>query len=269
MGIVEAIKNGFGKSSKLINVVIVFFAFNVVIGLLSLPLANPANAGNPGVVAVSVISSVVFFLAFIFLQGGALGLVKDNIKTGSIGMAQFVAYGKKYYLRILGLLLLYILIAVGVVLILSLLSAGILLMGDNFLTRSLVAALVTAAAAAVITFLLFPIYAVVVDDVGAITALKKGIATAKENFWKTLGLFTVMLIVSLVISLVIGFIVGLLTVPLSTNVSQVLIAIVNAAVQSYIPIVMMIAFMGFYLSLEDKTAGQQSSASGPGDLMNQ
>lgn len=259
MGIMEAIKKGFGQTSKLMNVVLVFFIFNVVIGLISLPLANPARAGNPGIVAVSIISSIIFFLIFIFLQGGALGLVKDRIKTASASMAQFTEYGKKFYLRILGLLLLYILIAVGIVLILSLISAGLLLLGDNIVTRSIVATVVTVVAVAVITLLVYPIYSIVVDDIGALAALKKGVAVAKSNFWKTLGLFILMLLISLLISLIIGFIIGLVTVPLSVGISQVLIAIVNAAVQSYIPIVMMVAFMSFYMSLTAGAAPQESA----------
>lgn len=250
MGIIEAVKKGFGQTQKLMNVVLVFFIFNVVVGLISLPLANPARAGNPGIIAVSIISSVLFFLIFIFLQGGALGLVKDEIKTANSSMAQFTDYGKKFYLRILGLLILYILVAIAVVLVLSLISAGLLLIGDNIVTRGIVAAIVTVVAVGVITLLIYPVYAIVVDDIGAFAALKKGMAIAKDNFISTLGLFIVLLIISLVISLLIGFVVGLITVPLSVAISQVIIAIVNAAVQSYIPVVMMVAFMGFYMSLE-------------------
>jgi hypothetical protein len=80
-----------------------------------------------------------------------------------------------------------------------------------------------------------------------------------------LGLFALLLVISLLISLIIGFIVGLLTVPFGPNVSQVIIAIVNAAVQSYIPIVMMVAFMSFYLSLvgTEPKAGE----AGGGDVL--
>jgi len=257
MGILEAVKKGFTETSKLMNVVLVFFVFNVVIGLISLPLANPERAGNPGIVTVSIISSILFFLIFIFLQGGALGLVKDQIKSAAANMAQFTDYGKKFYLRILALLLLYILIAIGVVLVLSLISAGVLLLGDNVATRSIVAVIVTLAAVGIIALLVYPVYSIVVDDIGALPALKKGILVAKTNFFKTLGLFIVMLIVSLIISLIVGFIIGLVTVPLPIGISQVLIAIVNAAVQSYIPIVMMVAFMSFYMSL---TAGAAPAA---------
>lgn len=249
MGVIEAIKRGFALTGKLMNVVFLFFVFNVAIGLISLPLANPARAGEPGIVAMSVISSILFFLLFIFLQGGALGLVKDLIKTGSASMANLAKYGKVFYLRILGLLLIYIVIAVGVVLLFGLVGAGILLIGDNIVTRSIVAAIVTAAAIAIITFLVYPIYSVVADDVNPLMALKKGVVIAKANFWKTLGLFIVMLLISLAISLIVGFIVGLVTVPLPAKVGPVLIAIANGLVQSYLPIVMMGAFMSFYMAL--------------------
>ena len=253
MTIFDAVKKGFTQTGKLMNVVLVFFVFNVVVGLISLPLANPDKVGDPGVIAISVISSILFFLVFIFLQGGALGLVKDQLKSASASMAQFTDYGKKFYVRILALLIMYILLAVAVVLVLSLISAGILLLGDNMATRSVVAMLVTMVAIGVITLLLYPIYVIVAEDTGAVAALKKGIETAKSNFWRTLGLFALMLVVSLVISLVIGFVIGIISVPLPAQASQVLVALVNAAVQSYIPIVMMVAFMSYYMSL---TSGQ-------------
>lgn len=259
MGIFEAVKKGFAQTMKLMNVVLVFFIFNVVVGLISLPLANPERAADPGIVAVSIISSVLFFLIFIFLQGGALGLVKDQIKTASASMAQFTEYGRKFYLRILGLLCLYIILAIGVVLLLSLTSAGLLLLGDNLAVRSIVATIVTVVAIVVITLLVYPIYVIVAEDKGPIESLKKGVQVAKNNFWRTLGLFVVMLIVSLVISLIVGFIVGLITVPMPVAISQIIIAIVNAIVQAYIPVIMMVAFMAFYLSLTEGAAPQQTA----------
>jgi hypothetical protein len=249
MGILDAVKKGFGDTTKLMNVVLIFFVFNVIVGLVSLPMTNPENVGNPQVVAASVITSIIFFLAFIFLQGGALGMVKDQLKTGSASLGQFANYGKKFYLRILGLLLIYILIAIGVILILSLISAGLLLLGDNVFIRSIVAVIVTVAAVGVITLLIYPIYSIVSEDVGPVTALKRGVSAAKGNFLRTLGLFMVLLLVMLVISLIIGFFVGLVTIPLGENASRIILAIVNAAVQSYVPIVMMVAFMSMYLAV--------------------
>jgi len=263
MGIMEVIKKGFSETTKLMNVVLVFFVFNVVIGMISLPLTNPANAGNPGTVTLSVVSSILFFLVFIFLQGGAMGTVKDQIKTASSNLAEFAGYGKNFYLRILGLLLVYLLIAIGVVLVLALISAGILLLGDNVATRSIVAVIVTIVAVGIITLLVYPIYSVVVDDCGPIAALKNGVVVAKNNFGKTLGVFIVMLLISLLISLIIGFLAGLVTIPLGDTVSRILLAIVNAAVQSYIPIVMMVAFMSLYMALSGGSAPQPVQAQEP------
>ncbi|MFH1411937.1 MAG: hypothetical protein ABIG55_04750 [Candidatus Omnitrophota bacterium] len=255
MGIVGVIKKGFVEVQKLMNVVLAFFFFNALIGLISLPISNPDRAGQPGIMLISVVSSILFFFVFILLQGGALGLIKDHIKGGTADIFRLMEYGKKFYVRILSLLLLYILVAVAVVLLLSLISAGLLFMGDNVMTRTLVAVIVTAAAIVMITLLIYPIYAIVAEDKGAIEGFKKGIQVAKSNFARSLGLFMGLLLVSLLISLAVGFVTGLLSVPLGGNISQVVIAIVNAAVQSYISVVMMIAFMSFYLSITGSSAG--------------
>lgn len=249
MGIVEAVKKGFSLSGKLLNVVLIFFVLNVVMGLVSLPLARPENAGQPGIAAISFVLSIVFFLIFIFLQGGALGLVRDIYKSGALNMAKFTEYGKKYYLKILSLLLIYILIAIVLVLVLALIGSGILAIGDNVLTRTVIGAIAAVVTLLTIVVLLFPIYSIVVDETGVIAALKKGAKLGWDNFWKVLGLFLLLVIISVLISLVIGFIIGLITVPLPFTVTQVIITIINSAIQSYIPIVMMLALMGYYLGL--------------------
>ncbi|MFH1381195.1 MAG: hypothetical protein ABIH57_03385 [Candidatus Omnitrophota bacterium] len=251
MGILEAVKKGFSMSGKLMKVVLIFFILNTIMGLISLPLASPENAGNTGIAAVSIAISIVFFAIFIFLQGGALGLARDTHKTGTADMGNFSAYGKKYYVRILGLLLLYILIAVGIVLILALIGSGILAIGDSAFTRTLIGVIAALIAFAAITVLLFPIYSIVADDNSIMAALKKGIKIGRENFLRVFGLFLTLVIVSIVISIVVGFLIGIVTVPLPFKVTQILITIINSAVQSYIPIVMMLSLMGFYLGLSN------------------
>ena len=227
-------------------------------GLISLPLASPANAANPAVVAGSLVVSLAFFVIFIFLQGGALGLVRDKIKTGAANLSGFVGYGKKYYVRILGLLGLYVLIAVALVLVLALVGSGILLVGNNIFTRTLVGAIALIATVITIVLLLFPIYSIVLEDNGVFQAVKAGLKVAKSDFWKTLGLFTVLILASVLISLVIGFIAGLVTIPLPFGITQIVITIVNSAVQSYVPIVMMAALMGYYMGLKRPAEGSQA-----------
>jgi hypothetical protein len=254
----EAIKKGFSLSGKLMKVVTIFFILNVIMGLISLPLSQPENAGKPGIVAISLMVSLVFFLIFIFLQGGALGLSRDIHKTGVCGMSNFASYGKKYYVRILGLLLIYILIAIAVVLVLALIGSGILALSDGTFTRILVGVIAAVAALSVITVLLFPIYSIVADENGVIAAFKKGTKIGWDNFWQVLGLFLSLILISVLISLVIGLIIGLVTAPLPVKISQVVITIINSAIQSYIPIVMMLALMGYYLGLPK---GSESSSS--------
>lgn len=262
MGTVETIKKGFSLSGKLKKVILIFFALNTIMGLASLPLARPENAGNPGTIAMSFILSVIFFVIFVFLQGGALGLAKDAHKTGDADMSNFVSYGKKYYVKILGLLLLYVLIAAALVLVLGLAGSGILALMNNLFTRTLIGVVAGVAAFAIIILLLFPIYAVVADEAGVVEALKKGIAIGRENFWKIAGLFACLVLISVLVSLVVGFVIGLITVPLPFTLTQIIITVVNSAVQSYIPIVMMLALMGYYLGLTAKgSEGPQGSSS--------
>jgi len=61
-----------------------FFVFNLIVLFISLPLSNPARATQPGTVVASVIVSILFFLVFIFFQGGALGLTLDLLKKGGV-----------------------------------------------------------------------------------------------------------------------------------------------------------------------------------------
>ena len=260
MGIAEAVKKGFTLSGKLLNVVLLFFVLNAVMGLVGLPFAKPENAGQPGIVAISFVLSVVFFFIFIYLQGGALGLSRDIHKTGAANMANFAAYGKKYYVKILGLLLLYILIAIALVLVLGLAGSGILALVNNAFTKTLVGVVAGIVALIAVVILLFPIYSIVADDTSVMQAFKKGVALGKANFASILGLFASLAIISILISLGIGFVVGLITVPLPVGITQIIITIVNSAVQSYVPIVMMLALMGYYLGLANKGPGSPQAS---------
>jgi len=258
MGIAEAVKNGFALSGKLMKVVTIFFVFNLIMGLVSLPFANPENAGQPGIALISFLLSLVFFAIFIFLQGGALGMAKDVYKKGVANISDFSAYGKKYYGRILGLLLLYIAIGLVLALLLVLGGSGVLALADNAITRTIITAIAILVVLVTIILFLFPLYSIVTEENSVIQAFKKGVKVGRENFWKVLGLFLVLVFISVIISIIVGFIVGLVTVPMPFTASQILITIANSVVQAYIPIVMMLALMGYYMGL----IKQQESSEG-------
>ncbi len=260
MGIVEAVKQGFLLSKKLLQVVLIFFILNAIMGLISLPFTTPENAGNPAIAVVSFLLTVVFFAIFIFLQGGALGLVRDVHKTGACDMSNFKAYGKKYYLKILSLLGLYVLIAVGVALVLFLIGGGALAIANNPFIRTLIAVIAVIVALCAVVMLLFPVYSIVADESTVLEAVKKGISISRNNFWEALKIFLLLLVISIVASLVIGFIVGLVTIPLPLIVTRIVITIANSAVQAYIPVVMMLVLMGYYLGLTKKAESPQDPA---------
>ena len=256
MGIIEAVKKGFGLSIKQVNLIVLFFIVNAVMGLVSMPFANPENAGQPPVVAASLAISFVFFLIFVFLQGGALGILKDVYKQGSGAFSNFVSYGKKFYMRILGLFLLYIVIALIVVLLLALLGSGLLAIADNAFMRGFVAAIAIVFMFLAIVELIFPIYIIVCEDTGVISALLKGLKMSWDNFWKVLGLFIVLAVIAIIIGLLVGLVTGLVTFPLPFTAGQVVLTIVNSLVQSFIAIFMWVSFMGYYLGLKSSQTSQ-------------
>lgn len=256
MGIMEAVKKGFALSIKQINLIVLFFIVNAVMGLISMPFANPENAGQPAVIAASLGISFVFFLIFVYLQGGALGMLRDVHKQGSAVFSNFAQYGKKFYLRILGLFLLYIAIALVIVLLLALAGSGILAIADNAFTRGLVAAVAIVIMFGIIVELIFPIYIIVCEDSSVIKSLVKGLKVSWDNFWKVLGLFLVLAVIAVIIGLLVGLVTGLVTFPLPFTVGQIILTIVNSLVQSYIAILMWITFMGFYLSLKGSDSQQ-------------
>lgn len=256
MGIIETVKKGLTLSVKQVNLIVLFFIVNAVMGLISMPFANPENAGQAPVIAASLGISLVFFLIFIFLQGGALGILKDVYKQGSGVFSNFVSYGKKFYLRILGLFLLYIAIALIIVLLLALAGSGLLAIADNAFMRGLVAAIAIVIMFATIVELIFPIYIIICEDTSVIKAFVKGLKISWDNFWKVLGLFLVLAIIAVIIGLVVGLVTGLVTFPLPFVLGQVILTIVNSLVQSFIAILMWTAFMGYYLNLKGSEASQ-------------
>jgi hypothetical protein len=260
MNIGETVKKGFVLANKLLKVVLIFFILNAIMGLISLPLTTPEKAGMPAVAAASFVLSIVFFAIFIFLQGGALGLVRDLHKTGACDINNFSVYGKKYYVKILGVLLLYVSIAVLVALVLFAIGGGLLFIANNALVRTLVAVIAIVVGLIAVILLLFPVYSIVADENTVIAAIKKGISVSRNNFWNVLKIFLLLIILSIGISLIVGFLIGLVTIPLPLMVTRIVITLVNSAVQAYIPIVMMLVLMGYYLGLTKEASPQSPAA---------
>ena len=103
-GVIEAIKKGFGIAAKSLGLVLILIIFNLIGNIISMPFVTTnGQAPSPDTMTGAIIFTVVFILISIFLQGGALNLVRDSIKEGKSKLSLFASYGAKYYVKLLGL----------------------------------------------------------------------------------------------------------------------------------------------------------------------
>jgi len=258
-GVFEAIKRGFGIATKSLGLVLVLIVFNLIGNLVSIPFEVPAGqAPSPQMMPATIILIMVVVLISIFIQGGALGLVRDAIKEGRMKLASFASYGAKYYLKLLGLGVLIILI-IGIVALI----AGLLIAVTVPLKNAVVSAVAIAFAIAIgviaslfyfIPFTLSP-YALICEDLGVIAALKRSLTVAKKPFIRILLLillFVVVILISLGIGMVLGFIVGLISSMMPAMAGKILMAVAASVINGYLGVAMMAAFMVYYLSLAAK-----------------
>ena len=265
MGIIEAIKKGFGLANKVLNLVLLVFVFNLIWNLAGIPMGRmtpPPGGTIP--IAVALIS-VLFILISILVQGGVLASVKDAIKTGTASLGKFISYGKKLYLRLLGLGLILILI-IG---ILGLLSALIISLaapsGSTILfIIALIGGIVIGGLGLYLVILLFPApYVLVAEDVGVVKAIKGSISFVRGNLLRVLGLVVLLILISLGIGLVIGLIGGGLSLVIKGVASQILIGLLNSALNAYLSVLVTGAMMSFYLaSGSGASAAAESSPAG-------
>ncbi len=266
MGVIEAIKKGFGVTAKGMSLVAVLFVFNLLGNLATLPFApTPGSAVTAQATLPLLAISLVFILISIFIQGGSLGLVRDIIKEGSMKLSALMQYGTKYYVRlfILGLI---ILLFVAVVALLAALTIGLTAPLNSAVVSgtAIVAVLAITIALALyffIPFILSP-YAIVCDELSPIEALKKGIAVGRNPFSRvfTLLLLVVLLVlIALGVGFLIGLLVGLVSVVIPTGAAKMLMLVVSSIVNSYLGVVATAAFMAYYLAKKDSPAKAASS----------
>lgn len=270
MGILEAIKKGFGIASKNMLLVLVLFIFNLIwnlaniailpAGVLPTPGAAAATppAVPPQVALATLLFSALFILISIFMQGGSLGLVRDYIKEGKTKLSKFVSYGFKYYLRLLGLGLLIILVVLIVAMIAALIIIATAPLNNMVVTviASIIAAVIGLAGIYFVILLVMSPYALICEEVGVIEAMKKSLRLVKKTFWKVLLLLILLILIAIGIGVLLGMLTGLLTVAIPQKAGQMVIGVINSIFNGYFGIVMMAAFMAFYLSV----AGKEKSA---------
>ena len=263
MGIMEAIKKGFAVASKNLVLVALLFVFNAIWALGSIPLINPAQVTAP-ITAAALGFSVLFILVSIFVQGGTLGLVRDFMKAGSSKLTSFASYGLKYYLRlfVLGLIIVLVVGVAALVATILITATAPLKQAAVTVIATVIAVIIGLAALYFVILLLMAPYSLVCDEAGIAASIKNSMDFVKKTFWKMVLLLVLLILISFGVGFIIGFIVGLITIAMPPKVGQAVIGLSNSAFNGYLGVVMIAAFMAFYLGLSKKepAAGKTQSA---------
>lgn len=273
MGMLEAIKKGFGVASKNLVLILVLFVFNLIWNMVNIVIipagivpapgtdASQAPMIPQGVALTTIVFSMLFVLVSIFMQGGSLGVVRDYIKEGKMKLSQFVSYGLKYYLRLLGLGLIIILFVLIIAVIAALIVAATAPLNNTIVTviASVVAIAIGLVGIYFVILLVMSPYTMVSDEIGVIEAMKRSMRVVKKSFWKILLLLILLVLIAIGIGVLAGVVTGLLTVAFPPKVGQIIIGVVNSLFNGYFGIVMMASFMALYMALagQEKTVAQK------------
>lgn len=265
MNIVDAIKKGFGAANKNLILVVFLFVFNLIWNMINITLAPQAVLPAPGEAATPpvlppqtaflvLLTSVLFILLSVFMQGGSMGVVKDYIKEGKAKLGKFASYGLKYYLRLFGLGILIILFVLIVAIIAALIIALTTPLNNVVATviASIVAIAIGVAGVYMVLLLVLSPYSLICDDAGVIVSMKKSMRIVRKAFLKVLLLLVLLVLIAIGIGFLLGILTGILTVVLPAGVGQIIIGIVNSLFNGYFGVVMIAAFMTCYLALAEK-----------------
>lgn len=266
---IDSIKKGFVVATMNPVLILVLFIFNLIWNMINVAIIPAPAVTAPGVVPaaatapevspqtalLTLLITVIFILLSIFMQGGSLGLVKDYIKGNKMNLGKFASYGLKYYLRLLGVGVIIILLIVIAALIAGLIVAVVTPLNNVVATviATIIAIAVGLACIYFVIRLVMSPYALVCDESGIIQAMKNSMNVVRgKYFWKVLLLLVLIVLIAIGIGVLVGIITGLITVAMPPKAGQTIIGVVNSLFNGYLGIVMMAAFLSYYLTLQEK-----------------
>jgi len=255
MKIMEAIKKGFNVTSKNKGLLTVLFIFNFIWNIATLPFmlkTQPANAVTLPLNAPLLVLSIIFIFLNIFMQGGVLGVLKDIIPSeGKVALKDLVGYGKKFYVRFLGMGLFILAILILAALVLGIIISIAAAVKNVIL--NIIVAVVGLALLAIALYYLFLIffspYALVVDDSGIFKAMGSSMRFIRGNMSRVIGISTLLLLVGLGIGVVAGVVIGIFSIVLKATAFDILTAIISSAVNSYVTVMISMALLVYYCAL--------------------
>ncbi len=239
----DSIKKAFMLSMAAVKVFIVIGVFNIIVNIINLIIIPaPVSAEMDLKKSFTVLGmGLVFFLAAVFVQGGIVAYIRDLVKTGSANLASFISNCSKYFLRMLGLVLITVVIVLG---------WGILFFGALPLLvpalKTLFVILGLIFIIGMVILLILPAYALVGSELGAVAAIRKGVSITVSNFLQILGILIILILVAIVVMFLASFITGILAIPLK-QAGGYIAAIVMAISSAIVTLLADIAYMDFYL----------------------
>lgn len=215
---------------------------------------------------ITLVMLIVFMLISVFLTAGLTGMAKEAVRANKTSLGDLWTYGKKYFLRMLGLyivifvaLMIYA-VVIGVVLG-FLIGAAVDLSGSSMIASLGMILIILIALILGILFALiiyFAPYALVLDDLGVIDSLRKSYRLFMDNkaevFIFVIALALINIIISIVIS-VISFVLALIPI-----VGIFLMAIIDIVVTAAVLGLFAVWAVRKYDALTGSRAAPQSSA---------
>jgi hypothetical protein len=256
MGIKEAISKGFGVAKKSLPLIIVLFvagaALNVLNTLFAPPVA-PAAAGEvPVPSGVALVIGISVLIWSLFSTSGTLAYSRDSLKTGAASVANFMAGGSKYFLKLLLLALIVFLIGFAFVMLVALLGGMLNAAAPGAALPIAVVLFLIGFYFIIVTFFFAP-YAIVIDEKGVKAAIKASMKLVKKNILKLLGILAIAFAVSFGLGMLIGGVLaGLNALTQNERIVQIGFAVLSALVTAFVNVFIMSAITALYLALPDR-----------------
>jgi len=240
----DSIKKAFMLSVAAVKVFTVIVVFNIIVNIINLMvIPAPVNAEMDLKKSFTILGiGLLFFLVAVFMQGGIIAYIRDLVKSGSANIASFINNCSKYFLRMLGLVLITILIVLGWgVLFFGALPLMVPALKTLFVILGLISII------GIIILLILPAYALVGSELGAVAAIRKGVSVTVSNFLQILGILIILILVAIVVMFLASFIIGILAIPVKQQAGGYIAAVVMAISSAVVTLLADIACMDFYL----------------------
>ena len=262
MKIFQAIVSGTKVTTRNLQLILWLTIFQVVSGVLTMVLAPGVATVGPEQNPFALIPwwfwiwvLIVLFVG-VFVQSGVLTYLKEATRSGTSNWNQFLEGAKKFFLRILLFGLLFLAAIVIAAVLVATISGmfGLLFGGGSETAGGTVAVIFSILLGIGIfvgsVFLVFSPMAIVVGDEKLFVGVVKSVQLVTKYFWRSLGLYALLVIfiflANLVVSIVVNGLFGILIRNLT--VLSYVVTVINAPFIAYFTTIFTASLISYYMS---------------------